>query len=81
MCSHTTITLHDDSRPHPLFTRSFTDNTPIAQILEEERPWLARARREVESQAKRMVMQGLELMVRREGGRGGEGREGRGSTG
>ena len=33
------------------------------QILEEERPWLGRARREVESQAKRMLLQGLELMV------------------
>lgn len=32
------------------------------QILEEEKAWLARTRREVESQAKRMVMQGLELM-------------------
>lgn len=33
------------------------------QILEEERPWLGRTRREVESQAKRMLLQGLELMV------------------
>ena len=32
-------------------------------ILEEEGVWLARARREVESQAKKMLMQGLELMV------------------
>lgn len=32
-------------------------------ILEEERAWLVRARREVESQAKKMLMQGLELMV------------------
>ncbi|CAI8014359.1 Conserved oligomeric Golgi complex subunit 5 [Geodia barretti] len=31
-------------------------------ILEEEGVWLARARREVESQAKKMLMQGLELM-------------------
>ena len=32
-------------------------------IIEEEGAWLARARREVESQAKKMLMQGLELMV------------------
>ena len=32
-------------------------------IIEEERAWLTRARREVESQAKKMMMQGLELMV------------------
>ena len=32
-------------------------------IIEEEGVWLARARREVESQAKKMLMQGLELMV------------------
>ena len=32
-------------------------------IVEEEGVWLARARREVESQAKKMLMQGLELMV------------------
>ena len=34
------------------------------RLLEEERVWLVRARREVEAQAKRMLMQGLELMVR-----------------
>ena len=33
------------------------------RVVEEERAWLARARREVESQAKKMLMQGLELMV------------------
>ena len=33
------------------------------RLLEEERAWLVRARREVEAQAKRMLMQGLELMV------------------
>ena len=33
------------------------------QLLEEERPWLNRARREVESQGKKMLLQGLELMV------------------
>ena len=33
------------------------------QLLEEDRPWLNRARREVEAQAKRMLLQGLELMV------------------
>ena len=32
-------------------------------IVEEEKPWLNRARREVEAQAKRMLLQGLELMV------------------
>ena len=34
------------------------------QLLEDERPWLNRARREVESQGKKMLLQGLELMVR-----------------
>ena len=33
-------------------------------VVEEERAWLTRARREVESQAKRMLLQGLELLVR-----------------
>lgn len=33
------------------------------RLLEDERVWLVRARREVEAQAKRMLMQGLELMV------------------
>ncbi len=36
---------------------------PPSQLLEEETPWLTRARQEVESQSKRMVMQGLEMMV------------------
>ena len=33
------------------------------QLVEDERAWLARARREVESQGKKMLLQGLELMV------------------
>lgn len=33
------------------------------KLLEEERVWLNRSRREVEAQAKRMLLQGLELMV------------------
>ena len=35
----------------------------LVQVVEEERKWLARARREVESQAKKMLLQGLEHMV------------------
>ena len=34
------------------------------QLLEDKRPWLNRVRREVESQGKKMLLQGLELMVR-----------------
>ncbi len=33
-------------------------------MVEDERAWLERARREVESQGKRMLLQGLELLVR-----------------
>ncbi len=33
-------------------------------VVEDERAWLGRARREVESQGKRMLLQGLELLVR-----------------
>ncbi len=39
------------------------------RLLEDERVWLVRARREVEAQAKRMLMQGLELMVSKKRGR------------
>ncbi len=35
----------------------------LCQILDEERPWLQRARKEVESQAKKMLLQGLEHLV------------------
>ena len=38
-------------------------NFCIFQVVEEERKWLARARREIESQAKKMLLQGLEHMV------------------
>ncbi|KAL5497180.1 hypothetical protein EMCRGX_G013605 [Ephydatia muelleri] len=32
------------------------------QVVEDEKPWLARSRKEVEAHAKRMLLQGLELM-------------------
>ena len=33
------------------------------KVIDEEKPWLQRAKREVETQAKKMLIQGLENLV------------------
>ena len=35
----------------------------LPQVIEEDKPWLLKARRDVETQAKKMLAQGLELSV------------------
>ena len=49
----------------PSLTDQLTSSGELTgiQLLEDERAWLNRARREVESQGKKMLLQGLELMV------------------